>query len=226
MAVWKNLNLELQSVSEFSLPLVGFKNTDDLIGLTDYDMKCEAVSLADHFRAQDQKVISEKTNVISLDIARYADGEVYIIYSIKSPLYDTNAQVRGSFGYSVMLEPEIINILNAHLCEENIFIPKSTPVNKIVQNSYQLTNQFGSKKLSPRQAECLFFLMRGKSIKTIASTLKLSTRTIEFYIDQLKCKYNCISRNQLIDLAITNGFLNVFPSSLLKSRLIEGKLSC
>lgn len=54
-------------------------------------------------------------------------------------------------------------------------------------------------KISNRQAECIYYLIRGKNMKQIAKALNLSPRTIEYYILNLKQKFNCRNRSELID---------------------------
>lgn len=52
--------------------------------------------------------------------------------------------------------------------------------------------------LSKRESECLHHLMKGKTAKQIAEKLSLSSRTIEHYLDNLKIKFNVLSKYELI----------------------------
>ena len=45
--------------------------------------------------------------------------------------------------------------------------------------------------------ECLFYTLGGRTAKEIATTLDLSTRTIEHYFENLKIKLNCSSKTAL-----------------------------
>lgn len=53
-------------------------------------------------------------------------------------------------------------------------------------------------RLSRRQQECLFFLVRGKTAKEIGRILSLSHRTVEYYFDEIKNKLGCQSRREVI----------------------------
>lgn len=53
-------------------------------------------------------------------------------------------------------------------------------------------------KISKRQCECLYYLTKGFVPKQIASIMKLSIRTIENYIENLKIKLDCYHRHDLI----------------------------
>ena len=52
--------------------------------------------------------------------------------------------------------------------------------------------------LSIQQCRCLVFLLRGNTAKQIASEMRLSYRTIEGYIENLRQILNCTSSKQLI----------------------------
>ena len=54
------------------------------------------------------------------------------------------------------------------------------------------------KKLSKREIECAYYLIRGMTAKQIAKIIFLSPRTIEHYIDRIKSKFKCKSRSDLI----------------------------
>ena len=56
-----------------------------------------------------------------------------------------------------------------------------------------------SDTLSLREEQCVRYLLEGMSNKQIAWQLQLSTRTIEFYLDNVKSKLSCKNKTQLID---------------------------
>ncbi len=59
----------------------------------------------------------------------------------------------------------------------------------------------GSYHLTDRQADCLYYLMNGMSIKQIAKRLILSPRTVEHYLEAVKIKMGCKSRVELFEKA-------------------------
>ncbi|HEY8659547.1 MAG TPA: LuxR C-terminal-related transcriptional regulator, partial [Hanamia sp.] len=60
--------------------------------------------------------------------------------------------------------------------------------------------------LTKRQEDCLFYLAQGFTIKKIAHTLSLSPRTIEHYLENIKVKLNCYSRDELIQHAFRSTY--------------------
>ena len=64
-------------------------------------------------------------------------------------------------------------------------------------------------KLSTRERQCAFFILRGKSAKEIARALNLSCRTVEAYIDQMKTKMAAQTRSELFEKLYALGFDSV-----------------
>jgi DNA-binding CsgD family transcriptional regulator len=58
-----------------------------------------------------------------------------------------------------------------------------------------------AKKLSNRERQCLKLLIEEKSAKETAIILNLSTRTVESYFENIKCKLSCWNKSELLKLA-------------------------
>ena len=67
------------------------------------------------------------------------------------------------------------------------------------------------EKLTDQQLECLFNQVKGKTIRKIGETMKLSHRTVEHYLEAVKIKLSCKTREELIEKA--------FQLPLIKDRL-------
>lgn len=90
------------------------------------------------------------------------------------------------------------------------------------QFAYTLDNGYMDVKLPPRKSECLFFLLRGKTAKSIAQILGISSRTVESHIDKIKYRLKCSNKSQLIEKTWLSGYMNIIPEILLKNNLING----
>jgi DNA-binding CsgD family transcriptional regulator len=62
-------------------------------------------------------------------------------------------------------------------------------------------------ELTLRQRQCLSLLLHGSTSRGIAEQLKISHRTVDDHLLQLKFKFNCFSKSELIATAIEQGFL-------------------
>lgn len=53
-------------------------------------------------------------------------------------------------------------------------------------------------KFSTQEKKCISFLLTGMTCKEIAHILKLSTRTVEHYVENLKNRFDCANKSELI----------------------------
>lgn len=86
-----------------------------------------------------------------------------------------------------------------------LIVPKKNtlsfnPVNQPLLNETTLTTK--ENLLTPRQLGCLYYLVKGMTMKQIGTSLNLSPRTVEHYLDLIKEKLNCKNRFELIDKAL------------------------
>ncbi len=195
---------------------VGKKDHLDIIGRTDFDMPCETVNCAELFRKQDKKVIVSEHRMRILDIHPFSGNEWKAYIFTKTPLYDENQLVIGTIFHGS-------NITNTTILELGSLLSKMTTdvQNELLdsQNSFMLSTAFETIKLSNRESECLFFLLRGKIGKQIANYLGLSVRTVEDIIIRLRLKFDAQNKHELIDKAIQAGFLNTIPETLFRTQL-------
>ena len=78
--------------------------------------------------------------------------------------------------------------------------------------------------LSTKESECLFYLLRGKPLKSIADNIGLSKRTVETYVDNIKAKFTCYTKHELLDIAFQHGLIHVVPKSIINSALTHNIL--
>jgi DNA-binding CsgD family transcriptional regulator len=65
---------------------------------------------------------------------------------------------------------------------------------------YSFLTELYQYQLTPREIECLPLLIKGCTSKQIAEFLKISHRTVEDYVSNIKYKMNVVSKNELMSL--------------------------
>jgi DNA-binding CsgD family transcriptional regulator len=68
---------------------------------------------------------------------------------------------------------------------------------------------FQNPRLTPRETEFLKWLAIGKTMEEISIIMNISYRTCVDYSEKLKKKFNCVSKNQIISLAITKNMISL-----------------
>ena len=70
----------------------------------------------------------------------------------------------------------------------------------------QIANTF---QLSQREYQCIFYVMHGKSVREMAHLMSLSPRTVEQYFMQLKQRFFCKNKSELIEKIIESGLVTL-----------------
>jgi DNA-binding CsgD family transcriptional regulator len=192
--------------------LLGWKSDDQWFGKTDHDIPCEVAKFADEFVKMDRMVIETGKKMVALDIQNYCTGWNALLVE-KNPLKDKSDKIVGL--YSTCINVSDINpfryYFRLHQFDNKLHNIITKPA------SYILTNSHSPLPLTEKQENCLFLLVRGKTIKQIAKLLNISPRTVECHLDLMKIKLNCSSKAEVIEKAIDRGFLYYIPFSLKDS---------
>ncbi|MBN2689962.1 MAG: hypothetical protein JXR42_05145 [Gammaproteobacteria bacterium] len=57
-----------------------------------------------------------------------------------------------------------------------------------------------------REAECMWYFLKGQTMRAVASIFNLSPRTVEFYANNMKKKLSCKTKSELIDQVLKSDF--------------------
>ena len=195
--------------------LFGFKKFSDMEGISDYQLNCKFSELASVFQDCDKQVMQSIKPQRFFEILNCGADKWRIMLVTKAPI-SVEQNIVGIAGHAVDVTDSFIKI-GYYLSKYQI---ERTRKDNLVQSSYKIDDQsIGGFVLSSRQLECLFFLVRGKTAKEIARILNLSPRTAEYHIEQLKFKFSCTTKSQLITTAIEQGFLNMIPPKFFDNQL-------
>lgn len=212
----KDLDSVFRYLNQASSDRVGFRDRFDAIGLTDDDLPCDAAACAALFRQQDAEVIRQGRPLRILDIHPYANGQWRAFVFTKTPWLDDTRQTVGTIFHGVELtSPMMIEL--GHLLSTIVLQQRDDQL--VGETSYVIARDRGEVRLTPREAEILFLLLRFQAAKHIARALGISPRTVEQHLESLKHKFAAGSKSELFDRAMQLGYLNYLPETLFHRQL-------
>jgi DNA-binding CsgD family transcriptional regulator len=213
LALWeKDLNSIYQNSNLVFSSLCGYKKTEDLFQTSDYDIPCKLSELAEVWRQKDRQVILAEKAIQFFEIVTYADRKLRQFLVTKTPKLNEKNRIVGTYAHALDVSELFSQLAKALNRTER------KNKNSLSQRSY-IIGQCPGFDLTLRQSECLFFISRGRTSKEIAKILNLSFRTVEYHIEELKNKFNCKTKGNLIDSAIAYGFIDVIPKHLFTQQL-------
>lgn len=183
---------------------MGYNHPRNIIGLSDQDIRSKMVHLADKFIANDKHVMKHGEQQ-HIDVGLYPDGNYKVVLATKKPLYDECNNIVGVAFSRTDLNSSLLH----KMLSKNDFLH--------CPGYFSIGHHYGNYKITNREAETLFFILRGYSAKEIALRLNLSRKTIEYYIQQLKNKFSCNKRSELIEKCISFGYFYNIPTSILST---------
>ena len=100
--------------------------------------------------------------------------------------------------------------------DKNLIKLRNNTLDNLKINRYYLSGKFSHIYFSGREAQCLAFLLDGKSMKEIANHIKISVRTVEGYVEDAKRKMGCNYKSELMEITRDCGFIHIYNA--LKSQ--------
>lgn len=204
---WKNVSSIYMGCNPSAVKLFGFKKDEQLIGNTDANLKCSASNMVDDFVLQDQTVLTQNKSIDIIDINIFSNGELSIFSTKKIPLINSDKTPIG-------ILVQCIKVENPATIHSILKLSEADSKYKSRFGSYFLQGDCNSNVLTARERECLFYLLRGKSVPQIATILHRSKRTIETHIENIKQKTGCSNKSELIEASIQMGIHNYIPRSI------------
>lgn len=218
MVFWTDINSKQIIANEKFIKLTGYNGLDDMHGTFYYDQKTESAAFHNHWVLQDKNVLqscAEEKLISYLQLAGTNTRSLY--YAVKSPAFDKSGNIIGITQVCIDITSNamlsFIPLINSHDQKHLIGNDKGA-------FTYRLNRSFcscdQSIKLTPRQSECLFFILRGKSAKEIGKILNISHRVVEHHTTNIHIKFRTHSKSQLIEKAIQLGFTGLIPTNIIK----------
>ena len=98
-----------------------------------------------------------------------------------------------------------LGLLNSNTYTDPIKSKQNTPPKTFA--SYKLGSNYGNIYFTKREAQCMVFVLKGKTINGVARALNLSPRTVEYYLKNMKIKLGCRTKSELIELVYASEFM-------------------
>lgn len=80
------------------------------------------------------------------------------------------------------------------------------------RKKYFLGDKYPRVYFGPREAQCMRYALKGKTIPGIAVSLALSPRTVEYYFQKMRWKLKCRTKSELIERILETDFLKAVES--------------
>jgi DNA-binding CsgD family transcriptional regulator len=203
---WKDKNSHHLGCNKNLANILQLKNPNKIIGLLDTDFLGSTDEQSRFHRENDQLALTGKTVRCIHKSSLPYDGTFF--YFIKKPIIDDKNYIKGIIYHC----NEFINSdFIAQLYQQDIafFSRDSTLCH------YKIGCENNIFSLSDREIECLFFTLRGMTAKQIGEKICLSKRTIEAYIENIKNKFGCHSKSELLIRAVKMGYMDIIPPRFL-----------
>jgi DNA-binding CsgD family transcriptional regulator len=204
---WKDLSGNILGCNETFLKAASISKFQDIINKNDQELPW-ANRWRDYLE-DDKRAAKNQCLLTKVERVLLYDREIYA-KTTKAPLVE-NGRIVGIIG-TLQDVTDIVHQAGANFSSNaNGLSPESLVLRDLLQDlvepRYYLSGKYEGKYLTKREAECLVCLAHGLTAKETSRLLKISFRTIEIYIQQVKHKFNCSTRSALIREAMAAGFL-------------------
>ena len=196
--------------NNYTAKLFGYQDEESMLGIDAFAVRCDAVKCAEDFIRQDNYVVDHEKELTIFDVHGYATGETKVLLTKKTPFYK-DGKVEGSICLGSEIRGDDIMKISASLIQSDKKYLDDSP-----SRSYTVNEFISRNELSQREKDCIFYLLRGFSMKEIGKNLGISWRTVESYLNNIKFKWGCQNKKSVIDCAVANGFLSYIPKDLLE----------
>lgn len=198
--------------SDYTAKIFGYKQANQSLGVALKNLPCKVAEYSEVFAGQN-RIVKSGVSLKLLDIHPFVNDEIIAFLTTKS-LFKYGDDQNGVLCVGTQVSRSLLLKINSAIIQPD----KKFRTGASSQRSYKYDQYFDGIKLSTRELECLFYLVRGKTVSDISNLLLLSKRTIESYIDNIKYKTGCQTKADLIEKAIDSHFVDFIPESILHKK--------
>ena len=196
----KSADFRYAYVSEELVSCAGLLSRDEIIGKLDSELPWRDVSgIYSYF---DRYTVSYGKAFSITPHYNRSSQKYNLISSEKYAIYNKANIAIGIFGW--------VSLINDRVCvqsqlNEYLSVP--------IRRTHYIDLKCSELALSKRESECLFYLMRGETTKSISLKLGVESRTINLYLENVKNKFSTFDRQGLINHAWASQFKYFIPAT-------------
>jgi DNA-binding CsgD family transcriptional regulator len=207
LVVWMRPDAQFMCANQQAMSAMGFTGLTQLVDRYPKDMKNESSKLHDQFVTNIRYIFQKQCSVVSVYSVYLANKRWALFIGEEQPLLDANRSIIGVSSHTMEvtatpMAPHLAQLFMNHRKKGGI---------KLQQGLYHYSERYEDWNLSPRQGECLFWLLKRKSASEIGALLGLSKRTVESYIRLIKSKFQVHTLSELSDFADERGLQSYIP---------------
>ncbi len=204
-SVLKNFSGEFLGVSANFSFIAGYANPIDMLGTTDFELRCPSVALAEFFFTHDQMVWRHQLSQhLTVQISSFSQIAPHVLITERRFI------PQGILGNCWFIKQ---CILSDYL---QFFLTKlDRKFHHQLHRNYTIITAYDG--LSIRESEVLFFLMEGLTAREISMFLMRSKRTVEHHIERMKEKMACHTKDQMASLGRFLQYHQSIPKRLVMS---------
>lgn len=193
--------------NDATLKLLGMKHAGELIGKNDYTVAKHMGSywpskLAQEIQDLDNMIITNNRPIIGKEETPYLDAEGnLVIHSLtKIPIYNMSNQPYGILTLAVDIS-HVKDLMFVRQAYRNLFkSPKQAHYHFIKHIGLDKVHVDENELITIRELECLMLFSKGMTAKEIGKRMDISHRTVETHFENIKLKFNCLTRSEVISL--------------------------
>lgn len=185
---------QMKNINEICAETMGFASINDSFEKTMFDISPK--DNAEKVIRTDKEVIrTQRRKIVEDNVVHFDGSDEQHFLTVKMPWYNDKNEMIGLFGCSILFGRQPFAEALSQISQYG-FLNSKNPTHFLSGSFHNNTY------LTKREKECIYYLIRGKTAREISQYLKLSPRTVESHIQNLKHKLNVSTKSELIDKII------------------------
>jgi DNA-binding CsgD family transcriptional regulator len=213
LIAWMRPNAQFMCANQQAISTMGFDKLTQLVDRYPKDIKNDSCKLHDQYVKNIRYIFQNQCSVKSVYSVYLADGHWALFVGEEQPLLDSKQCIVGVSSHTMDVTDMPIA---THLAQLFLDHRKKGGI-RLKQGLYHYKERYEDWNLSPRQGECLFWLLKRKSSSEIGALLGLTKRTVESYIRIIKSKFQVHTLSELSDFTEEQGLQSYIPKHWIYS---------